>query len=448
MDVPMKPPLVDANTFFHEKFAVLIRDFDEVGDTAPTGQVLDNLDAFLFVQGRKFLTEFLEKKIQERINNAEKLAETRECPCCKHKTKNVSKRTKTVATSNNHIHLTRTYRHCDACKNNVHPADKLIGIDSDYTEGAKRLITYAVGTSSYRRAAEMLEEFNCLNLSYQTVADVAIEVATEIETKLKDNTEVRKEFQNASGDTEITADGAFVNTRNDDGKHEWREMKVAIVAKRERGESALPEEWNSRDLPDTTVSVAVAAIESKTEFQERCNDLRRTLGVGGLLTALGDGAAWIWAMVFYLFGKVSECVDIFHVLENIGKCGKIIYKDAKKFQHWFEDMRLVLLKEGFVGIDKRLQALLSDEKLSDAKRESVQSLRAYLEKHKGRMNYRERLYEGRSIGSGMIEGACKNLVGRRMKQTGACWKVERANKIAIIAAALYSRQWKHCWMST
>jgi hypothetical protein len=291
----------------------------------------------------------------------------------------------------------------------------------------------------------MLKEFGCFPLSHQTVGDVAVEVAAEIETKLKGDPAVRKDFQKAKGDTEFTTDGAFVNTRNADGEHEWREMKVAIIAKRERGDSALPEEWDSRDLPEPTVSVAVAAIESKPEFQERCVTLRRTLAAGSSLSVLGDGAAWIWTMAFYLFGRVRECLDIFHALENISKYGKVLYKDAKEFQCWFEEMRMVLLRDGFSGIDTRLQPLLFDAKRSDEEREAVQSLRDYLKKHKGRMNYRERLYEGRSIGSGQIEGACKNLVGRRLKQTGACWRVERVNRISLICAALYSNHWKHCW---
>jgi hypothetical protein len=83
----MKQPPIDANAFLHEKLEALLREFDQVGDKAPQGQVLNNLDAFLFLQGRKFLTEFLQTKMQERIHNAEKSAETRECPRCKKKRK-------------------------------------------------------------------------------------------------------------------------------------------------------------------------------------------------------------------------------------------------------------------------------------------------------------------------------------------------------------------------
>jgi hypothetical protein len=81
--------------------------------------------------------------------------------------------------------------------------------------------------------------------------------------------------------------------------------------------------------------------------------------------------------------------------------------------------------------------------LKEKQQESVDLLREYLKNNSGRLNYAERLLEGRVIGSGLIEGACKNLVGRRLKQTGACWRLPQANRIATIAGILYSNQWKY-----
>ncbi|MDR3110668.1 MAG: hypothetical protein LBU65_13450, partial [Planctomycetaceae bacterium] len=75
---------------------------------------------------------------------------------------------------------------------------------------------------------------------------------------------------------------------------------------------------------------------------------------------------------------------------------------------------------------------------------AIQSLQTYLNNNRERLNYRERLFEGRTIGSGVVEVTCKNLVGRRLKQTGACWRKQRAEKMAILCAALYSDQWKLC----
>ena len=49
----------------------------------------------------------------------------------------------------------------------------------------------------------------------------------------------------------------------------------------------------------------------------------------------------------------------------------------------------------------------------------MDSLLEYFLGNAGRLDYCGRLASGRVIGSGLIEGACKNLVGRRFKQTGA-----------------------------
>ena len=50
-----------------------------------------------------------------------------------------------------------------------------------------------------------------------------------------------------------------------------------------------------------------------------------------------------------------------------------------------------------------------------------------------------------SIGSGQIEGACKNRIGRRMKQSGARWTVPNANRVAELCSLTYSAQWRDYW---
>ena len=168
------------------------------------------------------------------------------------------------------------------------------------------------------------------------------------------------------------------------------------------------------------------------------------MGVGGVTSTLADGAPWIGSLVEAVFGKTEECLDIFHALEHVSDCGKVLHRDAESSKAWFERMRLVLLAEGFAGMEREWQSLeegLQGESKT-SQRESVVLLRKYLGRHKDRLNDGERLAAGRAIGSGLIEGVCKNLVGRRWKQTGACWRVERANRIAVLCAALYSDKWK------
>jgi len=64
------------------------------------------------------------------------------------------------------------------------------------------------------------------------------------------------------------------------------------------------------------------------------------------------------------------------------------------------------------------------------------------------LHYAVRLAAGLSNGSGQIEGACKNLIGRRLKQTGARWKVHRLNRMAGLCSIMYSDLWKTYWNAT
>ncbi|MGL4462996.1 MAG: hypothetical protein ACRC1K_12675, partial [Planctomycetia bacterium] len=52
---------------------------------------------------------------------------------------------------------------------------------------------------------------------------------------------------------------------------------------------------------------------------------------------------------------------------------------------------------------------------------ATEDLIGYLAPHLDRLGCCERLAKGRSIGSGAIEGACKYVIGRRLKSTGGRW---------------------------
>ena len=80
-----------------------------------------------------------------------------------------------------------------------------------------------------------------------------------------------------------------------------------------------------------------------------------------------------------------------------------------------------------------------------AAREALQGLREYLEPHQGHTDYAARLREGRAIGSGMVEGACKTVVGKRLKQTGARWRVRHAERMVALCGLLYSDLWDDYW---
>lgn len=394
------------------------------------------------------MREVLEQQVQERIQQTEVTEEGKQCPQCKKKTLAHTQPHKTITTSHGRLNYRRRYRYCTHCNSYSFPVEPLLGLNVDYTDGSKRLIALGNAQWSYRATSDNLQAFCGFRLSHTTTGKIAAQTADELAERMQDNPDVRAEFQKAKGEVDFYTDGVFVHIRNDDGEAEWCETKVGAFVKRELGASATPEEYASRVLPEPTVVSAFAAIESKGEFQKRCQRERRRVGVGGVKSTLADGAKWIWSLVFLLFGRTMECLDIYHAAEHISDCGKVLFGAGEGATEWFERMRLVLLSEGYLGMERELLPLLQSVPRGK-KRKTVRLLLRYFRRNKERLHYCERLLAGRAIGSGLIEGACKSLVGRRLKQTGACWRKERANKIVMLAALLYSDQWKHCWnMST
>ena len=248
----------------------------------------------------------------------------------------------------------------------------------------------------------------------------------------RSNPAANTDFIESEGDVEFTTDGTCVNTTEG-----WREMRVAIFAKRERGESVHPDQWATRKLPKPHTSVAFAGIENKEQFRKHWNGWAKRLEVADeMISILGDGAHWIWDAATLTFAKRDEVLDVYHGLENISNCGKVLCgSGTKEYKVWRDETTLELLWNGYELIEQRLNRLekelqtaeeraMQDRSLAkhiESKREAIRKLRGYLSYHAGRLNYRERLAQGRSIGSGQVEGACKNLIGKRLKQTGARW---------------------------
>jgi hypothetical protein len=71
--------------------------------------------------------------------------------------------------------------------------------------------------------------------------------------------------------------------------------------------------------------------------------------------------------------------------------------------------------------------------------------RGYFAAHPGHTDDAARLSEGRSSGSGLVEGACERVAGRRLKQTGARWKVRRVERMAALCAVQAGDQWDADW---
>ena len=82
---PSSPLSVDVRSLLHDRLDTLLEESETLLNNAAYGQTVHDLDDFLFVEGRKFLHEVYQQKLQERIDQTDASAESHPCPQCKKK---------------------------------------------------------------------------------------------------------------------------------------------------------------------------------------------------------------------------------------------------------------------------------------------------------------------------------------------------------------------------
>ena len=105
--------------------------------------------------------------------------------------------------------------------------------------------------------------------------------------------------------------------------------------------------------------------------------------------------------------------------------------------------QLQTLDEG--GIEQLVTALQSIDSSSPELTEKIRKEAEYFENHVERMRYPEFRRQHLFIGSGVIEAACKTVVGSRFKQSGMFWTVRGANAILALRCCHSNEQFEDYW---
>ena len=174
------------------------------------------------------------------------------------------------------------------------------------------------------------------------------------------------------------------------------------------------------------------------------------------IVIIGDGGDWIWKYsrerfnFAYSDGSIQrpiEILDFYHAAENLTKARDIIFKDSelKRGEKWYKGW-VDKIKKGKVDkliseLDKR-SALIED---ADRKKE-LEIRASYFRGHKDRMNYPDYEKLGLPIGSGAIEGTCKNLIKGRMACVGQRWDSENnIERMTALRVRIFNKKWDDLW---
>jgi len=343
------------------------------------------------------------------------------------------------------IVVPRRYFAC-SCGRGGSPMDQWAGIGPrTVSEHVRRVVATAGSQWSFDKASAKLKELCRLKISDDMVRAVCDEEGERAGAWMKQEESAAAALSKASGELEFSTDGTSVNTV--DG---WREIRLNLLCRRESGKSAEPWQWEDRALPEPSFRMAWAALANCRLVGAGWKRMFAHLGIGREepLSILADGAKWIWEQAARRLptgDNVQWCVDIYHVSEHLHACGKAMFgqSDARSGAWAQEQLHCLLDMEG-VAFIRRLDGMIQ-KKTEQSPREAMGKLRDYLNEHRDSMWYRRRLAEGRPIGSGQIEGGCKNVLGARLNLNSARWRIRRAEHMAHLRCLDYSDMWSPYW---
>jgi hypothetical protein len=319
-----------------------------------------------------------------------------------------------------------------------------LGIKARLSKQARRMVCLAGSTQAFAMAARPLQELCDWGISKESIRKSCYLESSGVASFEKDSPALPTAFAKAEGTIEFQTDAVKINTNTG-----WRDMKLAIFAKRKEGLPTTPDQTEERELPSPGVRIGFAAIEGMEVFGPRWGVWMKRLGIvcPASIRVLGDGADWIWNQTRESFPGATQVLDFYHASEHVAAASKLLFGEGTpESAKWHNRIRGLLLADGWHGVCEGIGRTLAEEN-TPARQKAVEGLTAYLMNHADRLNYRLRLHQGRSIGSGMIEGAAKNMIGKRMKQTVARWNVDNANKLARLCCLNYAGLWSEYWMA-
>jgi hypothetical protein len=379
------------------------------------------------------------------------------CPDCGQAAAYHGDRPRAVLTPLGPVALTRAYYYCRRCGRGACPFDQAAGLtDRGLDPALERLATLAGAVSdSFERGAELLHEMTGVRLSEATVTRTTEDVGDRVAEQL------------GRGDT-------FGPTAAWDWGRDARGRAVAYVSidatgTRQQGPGGSSAEGRmayvgavynppaAEDLrpPGPAPPVRARYVSGLYPLAQMGPLLRRQAAQVGMeraevWVALTDGQNGLEAFAQSNFNRPDLVVilDFYHPASYLEALAKLTHPGeqavaAAAARPWCR----LLKEEGGAATLAVLREWPWPARKSAAWRAQWARVQEYFGNNLHRMEYPEYQAEGWHIGSGVIESACKTVVGQRLKGAGKRWGERGAHALCHVRALYRSEkgQWEAFW---
>lgn len=145
--------------------------------------------------------------------------------------------------------------------------------------------------------------------------------------------------------------------------------------------------------------------------------------------------------------SVVMVVDLMHVLEYLWKASYCFHGDGtEEAETWVTDrLRGLLTGQDPSQIAAGMRRSATLRGLTTTERKAVDECARYLIRKRRSLDYATALKQGYPISTGVVEGACRHLVGRRMDVGGEPWSLVGAEAIVKLRALWMTGDFDDYW---
>jgi len=342
----------------------------------------------------------------------------------------------------------RPLRRCAHCGHCFSALDQELGVRPRLalTPSLRRKVAWLGARSSFAEAAQDLKELLDVSVSPAEFQRVCLEVGAAFERLERERgAQWRRPVspQAPAPPPEISperlvlmADGTCVLTvAGEEHKTVWCGRAFALEA---AGRT------EASDRPFIADSRFAASGENFADFGPRLAALAYRCGLrrARRVAFVADGARCLWRWAKESLGVRAVLIqDFWHVCEHLSALAQDLY--GPQWQEPYARWQEQLLASQAGGILDELRRERARRR--GALRKRLQEEITYLEAGRERMDYARYRREGWPIGSGAIEGTCKQLVKRRFNVTGAQWRRKNIPAMLALRVSQANNDWDKYW---
>ena len=346
----------------------------------------------------------------------------------------IQHRSKDIHTLFGWITVKRAYYRCCCCGESLFPYDVASGLGSEQVSpGLAKACCLLAVDDSFEQSSRKIEAITGQKVSDNTIERAVCQVGSMAQEQQSqqlqrffDDKQI-PESQTKPERLYIAVDGTTVHET--DG---WHETKVAVIYFKDEREQRKSR-YVGRFETSETFGWHVWLEACKCGFRQAEE-----------VIYLGDGAAWIRNEKRRHFGRATFIIDWYHASEHIWDCGKVLFGEGKKTTEQWVKRRLDWLWEGWT---KKVLDDLKQQRMRyrAGKRQALDTLIHYISTNEEQMRYDVFRVQGYDIGSGAVEGACKHVVGKRLKQSGMIWTRPGSSSVLALRTTWLNNRWEQLW---